>query len=237
MQCKGKDAARFLHNLCTNDVLKLPPNRSCEAFFTTAQAKIVAYAWILNLGLEAGQPTYWVDLDSNDAPPFLQHLDRHLISEQVELADLTEVLGADSFCRPGRRHDLGRETGWAVTQMMERASVPISSTDLNGHLWRRNRLGIAGIDVIYPRAEVAAWALACGQSPDFSDAGKKVFEVPSGVEAGSAPVWRRHYRKTACPKRSIARSKPSASPKGCYIGQETVANSTAVAMSTASSED
>ena len=65
----------------------LPPNRSCEAFFTTAQAKIVAYAWILNLGLDAGQPTFWVDLDSNDAPPFLQHLDRHLISEQVELAD------------------------------------------------------------------------------------------------------------------------------------------------------
>src|SRR6266542_4008492 len=45
----GKEAARFLHNLCTNDVAGLQPNRGCEAFFTTGQAKIAAYGQIYRL--------------------------------------------------------------------------------------------------------------------------------------------------------------------------------------------
>src|SRR5689334_4635448 len=41
VELTGPEAARFLHNLCTNDILNLAPGRSCEAFFTTAKARVV----------------------------------------------------------------------------------------------------------------------------------------------------------------------------------------------------
>ena len=38
ISCTGKDSAQFLHNLCTNEVVKLPLGHASEAFLTTAQA-------------------------------------------------------------------------------------------------------------------------------------------------------------------------------------------------------
>src|SRR5882757_93367 len=72
----GKDAAQFLHNLCTNEVVKLPVGRASEAFLTTAQAKVVDHVWILNIG--GGQPTYYVDAGDNEGPRVFKHLDRFL---------------------------------------------------------------------------------------------------------------------------------------------------------------
>src|SRR5581483_2976736 len=80
ISCAGKDAAQFLHNLCTNEVVKLPVGRASEAFLTTAQAKIVDHVWILNRG--GSEPTYFVDTSEDQGPRILAHLDRFLISEQ-----------------------------------------------------------------------------------------------------------------------------------------------------------
>lgn len=41
IELTGADRARFLHNLCTNDILRLHPGSGCEAFLTTAQGKTV----------------------------------------------------------------------------------------------------------------------------------------------------------------------------------------------------
>src|SRR5262249_25631807 len=38
----GPDATKFLHNLCTNDVIGIQSGHGREAFLTTSQAKIVA---------------------------------------------------------------------------------------------------------------------------------------------------------------------------------------------------
>ena len=36
----GTDRQSFLHNFCTNDVKRLVPGASCEAFFTNVKGKI-----------------------------------------------------------------------------------------------------------------------------------------------------------------------------------------------------
>ena len=38
IEVRGGDAARFLHNLTTNDILQLPPGSGCEAFLTTTKS-------------------------------------------------------------------------------------------------------------------------------------------------------------------------------------------------------
>src|SRR5262249_36461564 len=39
----GPDRAKFLHNLTTNDIKRLPPGRGCEAFVTSLQGKTLGY--------------------------------------------------------------------------------------------------------------------------------------------------------------------------------------------------
>ena len=47
LEVAGPDRAKFLHNLTTNDVKRLPVNRGCEAFVTSPQGKTLAYVKIL----------------------------------------------------------------------------------------------------------------------------------------------------------------------------------------------
>src|SRR4051794_13807287 len=49
VQATGKDAASFLHNLCTNDVASMPLGAGCEAFFCNPKAKVIAHALIYHV--------------------------------------------------------------------------------------------------------------------------------------------------------------------------------------------
>src|SRR5438552_3870503 len=49
VELTGPDAPSFVHNLSTNDVLNLPLGAGCEAFFTTAKAKVVAHVLIYHV--------------------------------------------------------------------------------------------------------------------------------------------------------------------------------------------
>ena len=92
----GKDRQAFLHNFCTNDVKRLVPGGSCEAFITNVKGKIVGHGLIgcADDELEfVGAP--------GQAAAIIAHLDRYIIREDVQLADTTEsrsyvlVLGGD----------------------------------------------------------------------------------------------------------------------------------------------
>src|SRR5438094_190646 len=49
VELTGPDAPSFAHSLSTNDVLNLPLGAGCEAFFTTAKAKVVAHALVYHV--------------------------------------------------------------------------------------------------------------------------------------------------------------------------------------------
>ena len=42
LEVGGRDRAKFLHNLTTNEVKRLPPGRGCETFVTSLQGKTLA---------------------------------------------------------------------------------------------------------------------------------------------------------------------------------------------------
>ena len=43
----GPDRAKFLHNLLTNEVKRLPVGRGCEAFVTSLQGRTLAFVIVL----------------------------------------------------------------------------------------------------------------------------------------------------------------------------------------------
>src|SRR5690606_4691273 len=79
------DRAAFLHNMCTNHIRDLVPGGGCEAFFTDVKGKVVAHAIVL-----AGKDeTLLLLLSPGQIERLLPHLDRYIIREDVQLADVT----------------------------------------------------------------------------------------------------------------------------------------------------
>src|SRR6266852_6018397 len=81
IELTGPEAASFLHNLCTNDILNLPRGGGCEAFLTTAKARVIAP--ILVSRLPQDEAALWLDVSPGLAAKVAGHLDHYLISEQV----------------------------------------------------------------------------------------------------------------------------------------------------------
>ncbi|HEX5470802.1 MAG TPA: glycine cleavage T C-terminal barrel domain-containing protein [Lacipirellulaceae bacterium] len=80
----GADRHAFLHNFCTNDVKRLAPGASCEAFFTNVKGKIVAHGWIL---CREEELIFWGA--PGQGQELVEHLDRYVIRDDVSLHDTT----------------------------------------------------------------------------------------------------------------------------------------------------
>jgi folate-binding protein YgfZ len=80
----GKDRQSFLHNFCTNDVKRLVPGGACEAFFTNAKGKILGHGLVT-----CGEDELAIVGDPGQAARLVEHLDRYVIREDVQLRDTT----------------------------------------------------------------------------------------------------------------------------------------------------
>ena len=84
VQVSGRDSASFLHNMCTNDIRKLEPGQSCEAFFTDVKGKIVAHVLVIATGEHIELLTV-----PGQAERLITHLVRYIIREDVKLANVS----------------------------------------------------------------------------------------------------------------------------------------------------
>ena len=107
----GPDAASFLHNLSSNDIRSLPSGAGCEIFLTNAKGKVLAFGWVYHLPGESEPPTFWLDVDSAATENAVQHLNKYLISEQVELSDRTKESGQFYLVGPKARQVLAKAAG------------------------------------------------------------------------------------------------------------------------------
>jgi folate-binding protein YgfZ len=80
----GRDRAAFLHNMCTNDIRRLAPGDQCEAFLTDVKGKIVGHVIVM-----ATDETLLLVGVPGTAETLAGHLDRYIIREDVQLADVS----------------------------------------------------------------------------------------------------------------------------------------------------
>jgi len=218
LELTGADAPTLLHNLCTNDIKSLPLGGGCEMFLTTATAKVVGHGYVYHVLIGSDHALH-LDTDPGQAPRLLTHLDRYIISEQVELADRTEALAQLHLAGP---------TAAAVLAAVLQQSVPplqplqhmqrTFGASADAAIRARDPLGVPGFDVVCQRgvAETIWQALVqAGARP----AGLKVYELLR-VEAGT-PV----YGVDIDENRFVVEvNRPWAIcyTKGCYLGQEPI---------------
>src|SRR5689334_4289726 len=85
---KGRDRARLLHNLTSNEIKKMTPGTGCYAFLLNPQGRIQA-----DLNLFCFPDHFLIDTEPELREKVHQHIKRYIIADQVELEDLTATLG------------------------------------------------------------------------------------------------------------------------------------------------
>lgn len=91
IELTGNDRAKFLHNFCTNDILKLSPGQGCEAFICNVKGRVIGHITVF-----VDETSLWLEGVSGAAATLTAHLDRYLIREDVTITDrsaeVTELL-------------------------------------------------------------------------------------------------------------------------------------------------
>src|SRR5512133_3392991 len=82
---RGRDRARFLHNLTTNDVKKMKPGEHCYAFALTAQGRIVGDLWLL-----CRDEDLLIDTEPELREKLIAHFKKYKVADQVEFEDITD---------------------------------------------------------------------------------------------------------------------------------------------------
>jgi folate-binding protein YgfZ len=214
IEISGPDARTFLHNLSTNDTKTLEPGHGCEAFFATAQARAIAYGILTSL-VQDERELFWLDLDPGLAEKVMKHLDRHIISEQVELTDRSaefvwlHVAGAEG------RHVVSRAAG--IASVPETPLQFVSGVSYS--VRRHDPLGLAGYDVIVPSAAASAFR------QELLDAGAQVGSPETyetlRIEAGT-PIYGKDIDDNRLVMEVGRTAQAISYTKGCYLGQEPI---------------
>ncbi|HEY1380370.1 MAG TPA: glycine cleavage T C-terminal barrel domain-containing protein [Gemmataceae bacterium] len=215
----GSDVPSFVHNLSTNDVLNLPLGAGCEAFFTTAKAKVIAHALVYHVRIAGGRDALWLDVAPGQATPLIQHLDHFLIAEQVEMADRTADFAQFHLAGPRAKEVLERALGEPVPdlgplQHMERTFGEHATC----HVRRHDPLGLPGYDLVCLTARaVDVWQRLTAAGAGL--AGLDAYEVLR-VEAGT-PVYGADIDENRFVV-EVGRTDAICYTKGCYLGQEPI---------------
>ena len=88
VQLTGEDRVKFLNSFCTNDITKLAAGDQTEAFILNGKGKSLCFANVLAC---ADRLLLVFNLAST-APELIEHLDKYLIREDVELSDMSSEL-------------------------------------------------------------------------------------------------------------------------------------------------
>jgi len=212
---KGRDHAKFLHRVVSNDIKRLARGQGTYATLLTSQGHILA-----DMRLYCAEDRFFVDTDADLRDKALLGLKRYVIADQVEFEPLD--LHALAFQGPRSRPLLEKTLHISLPAMQEfdhfatnYAGFPVrvvcaSSTGEEGcEIWA----GVKGL--------LAVWGAACGQAPTYGmlPCGTQALETLR-IEAG-IPRYGQELGEDTIPNEAGLWNALSFS-KGCYVGQEIV---------------
>lgn len=214
VELTGEDRTRFLHNLCTNDILKLPIHAGCEAFLTNVQGKILGHVIVF-----AEPDSLVLETVAAQGSAIVKQLDRYLVRERVKITDRADDW-AEWFLAGSHAPDVLERLCGAVVPQQAWTSAQAIIAGVPVSLRRVDMVGPIGFLIVGPRpaaAVVGNALVAAGATP----ASPAAFEA-ARIEAGF-PLYGRDITERNLPQEVARDDRTISFRKGCYLGQETVA--------------
>lgn len=193
IEAAGPDARSYLQNLTTNDIRPLTAGTACETFFTTHKARTIAHVILHCTGAES----FLLAVDDGRADALFTHLDRHLISERVELT---------------RRADLASLR--VVGPLPETFSRKPGSLLYDAHA----PVAILDHDFIGPAADIDATRAELESRGEMRLSAGVVEAIR--IESGW-PAWGKEMDENRFVV-ELGRTGAVSYAKGCYLGQEPI---------------
>jgi folate-binding protein YgfZ len=208
----GKDCARWLNGMVTNNIRDLAPGRGVYAFVLTPQGRILGDLYVYNRG-----ESFLLDTDQSQAPKLVEIFRRYIIMDKVELSQVSDQLTAIGITGPKSREVL-RLAGIEVAhlgalQLTELAWQGINLTFVRGEDEQRDAYEIW----LAPETVDRLWAALMGAGA--TPAGSEVLEqyrIAAGI-----PAYGQDIRERDLPQET-GQTRALNFTKGCYIGQEIV---------------
>jgi tRNA-modifying protein YgfZ len=207
LRITGQDGARLLHAMSTNDVENLPPGQGLYAFFLTAQGRIIADAYIYNLG-----ESHLLDTEPETGSKLRDHVNKYIIADDATIEDETAQWAAIGLEGPNFR-----EPALALG-----ISVPpkkFSVTEWGaGFVAHTSSTGSEGIRIFMPSSqrESLIQRLTALHIPNATPEEARLVRLENGIPRYSEDLSERHLVHETQQLHAIHTSK------GCYLGQEIV---------------
>jgi aminomethyltransferase len=207
---RGRDRARLLHNLTSNDIKKLGAGSGCYAFLLSPQGRIQA-----DLILLACDDHILLDTEPELREKIAQHIRRYIVADQVELEDVTAATCAIALEGPESALVLEKAGGatpggdYQHLPWREAGDATTARISLTGQPGFRIYAAASAADEIIRRL-----ALAGAQPATEEDA--RLVRLENG-----RPRYCEDIRDTSLPQETGQMHAVSFT-KGCYLGQEIV---------------
>ncbi len=227
---RGRDAPMFLGNLSTNDIAPLPLGGGCATYFCDARAKALFQASVYHVRLlpkeltsiqsGAGEPALWLETSAGREAALFQHLDRYLISEVVELENVTETFAQFHLAGPQSKVILESALAADLPELVEFQHVERTfGHQSTASLRRRDRLGVDGYDIVClkERGEgIGRMLMAAGAMRGTPETREML-----RIEAGMA-VYGQDFDESRFVMEILGATNAVSYAKGCYLGQEPI---------------
>lgn len=191
---RGRDRARFLHNVSSNDVRNMAPGDSCYAFLLTPQGRIVA-----DLYLVCRADHFLIDTEPELRDKARAHILKYKVADQVELEDVTEATAA-----------IGVE-GPEAAAIQARVAAALETA-------RISQTGQPGYRIYAGAGEQAQIIRALEEAGAVAATAEEARTVR--IENGK-PRYGEDILETSLPQETEQMDAVSFT-KGCYVGQEIV---------------
>ncbi|TWT30585.1 CAF17-like 4Fe-4S cluster assembly/insertion protein YgfZ [Blastopirellula retiformator] len=212
LQMTGDDRVKFLHNLSTAEIKKLPPGQGCETFIPTLQGKILGHFF----ALPTTDSIYLTGVP-NQVEALLPHFQKYAVIEDVEVVDRTS--DTQEFLLVGEPMEKLIAESWSITPPQS----PLEVVELDHPSFPQGTILYRTTYVDQP-----AWGLITSGDPlpslssDDQAMGSDEALEALRVEAGFPFYGRDLTIDNLC--QEAARDALAISfTKGCYLGQETIA--------------
>lgn len=205
VQLTGSDRHRFLHNFCTNEIKELPASGVCEAFILDGKGKILFHVHVLN-----GQDALWLHSMANDAEAMIDHLDKYLLRDDVQMAEIKDRQS---------KFVAGPDAEAVLSSLLTLKLEQNQLVELPSGQW------IAHV-------EIAGWGYLVISNDDDSIDGSISSAGPDAFQAvrveNQTPWMGLDIDESNLPQELLRDDKCISFTKGCYLGQETVARIDAI---------